>query len=162
MASPGHNELNTLLISRLQHNGQQFADAICTYIFFNENVWISIQISLSLFPWVKFIIQILVQIILAWHRTGDKSLSEPKMAQLIKTQWVKWKGVNLHGTVCVWFKVLKHYLCLKFHCNIEPNFHNFSEMSGNYCKMIWRDQSVKRDWKNYILKKCPHLQKTNE
>ena len=58
-----------------------FADNIFKYIFFNENVWVSIKISL------KFVrkgpinnMPALVQI-MAWRRPGDKPLSDPMMAE---------------------------------------------------------------------------------
>ena len=63
-------------------NGCYFADDIFKCIFFNENVWIAIRISL------KFVtkgpihnIPALVQIT-ACHRPGDKPLSEPMMVRL--------------------------------------------------------------------------------
>ena len=84
--------LNTL---RPRQNGRHFPDDIFKCIFLNENVWISIEISL------KFVskglvntIPALVQI-MAWRRTGDKPLSEPMMVSLpahicvIRPQWVK-------------------------------------------------------------------------
>ena len=62
-----------------RQNGCHFTDAIFKCIFLNENVWISISIS------VKFIskgptnnIPALVQK-MAWHRSGDKPFSEPMM-----------------------------------------------------------------------------------
>ena len=83
--------LNTL---RPRRNEQHFADDIFKRIFFNENVWISIKISL------KFVskgsinnIPALVQI-MAWRRSGDKPLSEPMMVSLpthicvMRPQWV--------------------------------------------------------------------------
>ena len=86
--------VNTL---RPRRNEQYFADDIFKRIFFNENVWISIEISL------KFVhkgpinnIPALVQI-MAWRRSGDKSLSEPMMVSLpthicvTRPQWVKAK-----------------------------------------------------------------------
>ena len=36
--------------SRPRRNGQHFADDIFKYIFFNENAWISIRISLKFVP----------------------------------------------------------------------------------------------------------------
>ena len=39
--------INTL---RLRQNGDQFADDILKYIYFNKNVWISINISLKFVP----------------------------------------------------------------------------------------------------------------
>ena len=67
---------NTL---RPRQNGQHFPDDIFKCIFLNENVWISIKISLKFVP--KGPINnnpALVQII-AWRRPGDKPLSEPMM-----------------------------------------------------------------------------------
>ena len=71
--------LNTL---RPRQNGRRFADDTFKRIFLNENVRISITISL------KFVrrgpintIPSLVQI-MAWRRSGDKPLSEPMMVTL--------------------------------------------------------------------------------
>ena len=84
--------VNTL---RPRRNEQHFADDIFKRIFVNENVWISVKISL------KFVsegpinnIPALVQI-MAWRRSGDKPLSEPMMVKLpthicvTRPQWVK-------------------------------------------------------------------------
>ena len=63
--------------------------------FFNENVWISIKISLKFVPNRPINnIPALVQI-MAWRRSGDKPLSEPMMVCLLthicvtRPQWVK-------------------------------------------------------------------------
>ena len=76
-------------------NGRHFADAIFKCIFFNENVWILIQISLKFVPKGPINnIPALVQI-MAWRRPGDKPLSEPMMVSLTthicatRPQWVK-------------------------------------------------------------------------
>ena len=80
---------------RLRRNEQHFADDIFKRIFLNENVWISIKISLKFVP--KGPINnfpALVQT-MAWHRSGDKPLSEPMMVSLpmhiciTRPQWVK-------------------------------------------------------------------------
>ena len=68
--------LNTL---RLGQDGFQFHDDIFKYIFLNENIWISIAISMMLVlsgPINN--IPALVQI-MAWRRPGDKPLSEPML-----------------------------------------------------------------------------------
>ena len=53
------------------------ADNIFKCIFLNENVWISLKISLKFAPEVRINnIPALVQI-MAWCRIGDKPLSEP-------------------------------------------------------------------------------------
>ena len=72
-----------------------FLTDIFKCIFLNENVWISINISLT-FVLTSQInnIPALVQI-MAWHRPGNKPLSEPMMFSLLMhvcitwTQWVK-------------------------------------------------------------------------
>ena len=60
-------------------HGRHFPDDIFKCIFLNENVWISIKISLKFVPkgWINNI-PALVQI-MAWRRPGDKPLSEPIM-----------------------------------------------------------------------------------
>ena len=52
-------------------------------MFLNENVWITIKIS------PKFVSKVQINTIptevqiMAWHRQGDKPLSEPKMVSLL-------------------------------------------------------------------------------
>ena len=84
--------VNTL---RPRQNGRHFPDDIFNCIFLNENVCILIKISLKFVPKGPIInIPALVQII-AWHRPGDKPLSEWMMASLLthicgtRPQWVK-------------------------------------------------------------------------
>ena len=83
--------LNSL---RPRRNEYHFADDIFKRVFFNENVWISIKISLKFLPKGPINnIPALVQI-MAWHRSGDKPLSEPMMVSLptqicvTRPQWV--------------------------------------------------------------------------
>ena len=83
--------LNTL---RPRQNGRHFADDIFKCIFLNENVWISIKISLKIVPKGPInSITALVQI-MAWRHSGDKPLSEPMMVSLpthicvTRPQWV--------------------------------------------------------------------------
>ena len=65
---------------RLRQNGRHFADNIFKHIFLNENVWISINISLKFVPEGQINnIPALVKI-MAWRQQGDKPLSEPMMA----------------------------------------------------------------------------------
>ena len=84
-------KFNTL---RPRQNGRHFADDIFKRIFFNENVWISIKISLKFVPKGPINkIPALVQV-MAWRRSGDKPLSEPMMVSLLthicvtQPQWV--------------------------------------------------------------------------
>ena len=81
--------LNTL---RPRRNGRHFTHHIFKCIFFNENVWISIKFHWSLFLGVQLTIfhhwLNLVQI-MAWHRAGDKPLSEPMMDRLLSLNELK-------------------------------------------------------------------------
>ena len=63
-------------------NGQQFGRRYCQIHFLNENDRISIQISLKRFPYTPIDNKLALVREMAWHRTGDKPLSEP-MAQFI-------------------------------------------------------------------------------
>ena len=84
-------KLNTL---RPIQDGRHFPDDILKSIFMNENVWISLTISLKCVRKVRINnIPSLVQI-MAWRRPGDKPLSEPMMVSLLthicvtRPQWV--------------------------------------------------------------------------
>ena len=97
--------VNTL---RPKRNEQHFADDIFKRFFFNENVWISIKISLKFVPKGPINnIPALVQV-MAWRRSGDKPLSEPMMVSLpthicvTRPQWVKsvvlsWRVLPLYS-----------------------------------------------------------------
>ena len=83
--------INTL---RQRWNRCHFADNVFKYIFQNENVWISIKISLKFVPKGSINdIPVLVHI-MAWRRPGDKPLFEPMMVRLLmhicvtRSQWV--------------------------------------------------------------------------
>ena len=93
--------INTL---RPRQNGRHFTEDIFKRIFFNENVWISIKISLKFVPKGPINnIPALVHIT-AWHRSCDKPLSEPMMVSLpthicvTRPQWVKGCPVEILGT----------------------------------------------------------------
>ena len=67
----------------LTHWGRDKMAAIFKCIFFNENVWISIKVSLTFVPKAPINnIPTLVQI-MAWRRPGNKPLSEPMMVSLL-------------------------------------------------------------------------------
>ena len=84
--------LNTL---RPRQNGRRFADDTFKRIFLNDNVRISIKISLKFVPKgpVKNIPALVQK--MAWRRSGDKPLFEPMMVSLLthiyvtRPQWVK-------------------------------------------------------------------------
>ena len=83
---------NTL---RPRQNGRRLADDVFKCIFLSENVWILIKISLKFVPrgLINNILS-LVQV-MAWHRLGDKPLSETMIVKLpthicvTQPQWVK-------------------------------------------------------------------------
>ena len=70
--------VNTL---RPRQNDRHFPDDIFKWIFLNDNVGISIHISLKFVPMGPINnIPTLVQV-MAWRRPGDKPLSEPMMVR---------------------------------------------------------------------------------
>ena len=96
--------LNTL---RPRQNGRHFADDTFKRIFMNENVRISINISLKFVPnGLINNIPALVQI-MAWRRPGDKPLSEPIMVNLLthicitRPQWVNRLKQYLPFATCI-------------------------------------------------------------
>ena len=64
-------------------NGRHFADGIFRHIFLNENVRISIQVSLKFVPKGSIDNKWALVQVMAWRRTGDKPLSEPMLTQFI-------------------------------------------------------------------------------
>ena len=67
---------NTL---RPRQNGRRFADDTFKCLFLNENVRISIKISLKFVPKGPINNNPALVQIMAWPRSGDKPLSEPMM-----------------------------------------------------------------------------------
>ena len=96
---------------RPRPNRRHFADDIFKWIFFNENIWILIKISLKFVPKGPINnIPALVQI-MAWHRPGDKPLSEPMVLSSLthicvtRPQWVKSMSMKLktcNVKMCLW------------------------------------------------------------
>ena len=94
-------EIQTLLNTlRPRQNGRFSADDTFKHIFLNENIRISIKISLKFVP--KGLINnipVLV-LIMAWRRSGDKPLSEPMMVRSLthicvtRPQWVNRHFIN--------------------------------------------------------------------
>ena len=104
---------NTL---RPRQNGRHFADDIFKCIFLNENVWISIKISLKFVPKGPINnIPALVQI-MAWHCPGNKPLSEAMV-------------VNLPTHICVsrpqWDKIFGSRTLLFQKQHITSNLNSF-------------------------------------
>ena len=87
--------LQYVITLRSRQHGPHFADDTFKRIFLNENVEISIKISLMIVPKGPINnIPALVQV-MAWHQPGDKPLTEPMVVRLLKhicvtqPQWFK-------------------------------------------------------------------------
>ena len=117
--------VNTL---RPRQNGRHFADDTFKRIFLNENVWISIKISLKfVFKGPINYIPALVQI-MAWRRPGDKPLSEPMMVTLpthicvTRPQWL-----NMVWCYSLWIHLLfTYYVTI---CSPDVIDHSFRNVS---------------------------------
>ena len=83
--------INTL---RPRQNGRRIPDDIFKRIFMNENICVSIKVSLKFVPKVPINNTPALVQIMAWRRPGDKPLSEPMMNILLthicvtRPQWV--------------------------------------------------------------------------
>ena len=85
---------NYITILRPRQNGLHFPENISKCIFLNENVWISLKISLMLLTRVWFNNTPALVQIMAWSRLGDKPLSESVFVRslthicLTRPKWV--------------------------------------------------------------------------
>ena len=101
--------INTL---RQRQNSRHLPDDIFKCIFLHENVSISIKISLKFVPGGSINnIPALVQI-MAWHRPGDKPLSEPMMVSspthtcVTQPQWANCWDTYICNTNKIFFRNL--------------------------------------------------------
>ena len=120
---------NTL---RPRQNGRYFPDDIFKCIFLNENVWISIKISLKFVP--KGLINSIpaLVLIMAWRRSGDKPLSEPMIDSLpthiyvTRPRWVnktspEQNGSHFAGNIFQMSSLERRYLIwFQFHWRLFP------------------------------------------
>ena len=110
---------------RLKQNDHCLADYIFICILLNENVWISIRISLKLIN-----ITALVQI-MACCREEDKPLSEPMMVSLLTLLFcdicVTMRKVKLIGLslICNWYDVF-------FFIRVLYNTNKYQVYQGGY------------------------------
>ena len=135
MMTYGTNKPQWFNTLRPRQNGRHFADAIFKCIFFNENIWIFIKISLKFVPRGPINnIPSLVQI-MAWRRPGDKPLSEPMMVSLpthicvTRPQWVKWNKLQPldfnkknHGSTIIVISNNNHTHCQLQWIRNDPHF----------------------------------------
>ena len=66
---------------RPRQNGRHFVDDTFKRVFFNENVRVLINISLKFVPKGPINNILALVLIMAWCRTGDKTLSEPMFTE---------------------------------------------------------------------------------
>ena len=99
------NIMQGINTSRPIQNCCHFPGDIFKCIFLNENVWISVKISLKFVPKCPINnIPTLVQT-MAWGRPGEKPLSEPIWVSLLthicvtRSQWVKSDSGNQAGAM---------------------------------------------------------------
>ena len=87
-------KLYPVLTLRPRQNGRHFLADISKCIFLNKNLWISIKISLKFVPRGPISnIPALVQT-MAWHRPGNKLLSEPVRDSL--SYWCTYASLDLN------------------------------------------------------------------
>ena len=113
-----------------------FSKDIFKCISLNENIWISIEISLKLVPRGPVNnIPALVQI-MAWRRPGDKPLSEPMMFNLLihtcitRPQWVKLKPFQGSTKLTKQPEALTTF-CFNLHYVVNSKF-----LKVIYCKWL--------------------------
>ena len=115
---------NTL---RPRQNRRRFSDDSFKCIFLNENIRISIKISLKFLPKGPINNNPALVQIMAWHWSGDKPLSEPMMVGLLmhicvtRPQWVNLLPCDLlsgyilfvNPVVALDQRIIWHHGCVK-------------------------------------------------
>ena len=124
-ASPGPNRVNDddwirvtrprwVNTLRSRRNRRHFADDNLKCLFLNENVWISIKISLKFVPTVPINNSPSLVQVMAWRLPDDKPLCEPIMDTSLthicvtRPQWVKGRLYYFSGCDNKWIPSLKH------------------------------------------------------
>ena len=143
------DKVNTL---RLRQNGRHFPDDNFKWIFLNENISISINISLKFVPKGPMNnIPTLVQI-MAWRRPGDKPLYEPMMVSF-------WTHICITRPQCYKYQVLFHegYEYKRFYCGwtfrLEYPDGNFGQdhLSFFFMKIKSMDKKAIGAWTKWLL-----------
>ena len=143
---------------RPRQNGRHFADDPFKSTFLNATLRIAIKISLNFVPKVPINnIPALVQI-MAWHRPGDKPLSEPLMARLsthicvTRPQWVNThKDVKFHEILLtilnwtIWSKMIDK----KIDNSWKDRNKIFQLFYNQHCACFFR--LCNQDWSCWLL-----------
>ena len=107
---------STISTLRPRQNGRYVTDNISKCIILNENVWISLNISLKFVHevWMNNI-PVLVQI-MAWRWPGDKPLSEPMVVKLLTHLGLNEVSVrSFADTVMTNFDIYIHIYIYSYH-----------------------------------------------
>ena len=135
---------NEYFVYWLTHWGRDKMAAILKWIFFNENVWISIEISLKFVPKGPINnIPALVQI-MAWRRLGDKPLSELMVVSLLthicvtRPQWV------------IWCCRVGFVYALNVHCDVLPSQYQVQFYVEWNTVWVFESDSVKQQHEIFI------------
>ena len=148
--------LNTL---RPRENGRRFADDTFKRIFLNENVRISIKISLKFVPKGSITNNPTLVQIMAWRRSGDKPLSETMVISWLthicvtRPQWVKGKVWGVFWEYKLWFMSYLSY------CSIVCNIMLYWTMLQLYLAVYCYSQPLKWFWhsmQNFLESVLPH------
>ena len=136
--------INTL---RQIQNGLHFVDDIFKCIFLNQNVWISIKISLKFVPKFRInIIPAMVQI-MAWRWSGDKPLFEPMVVSLLRHICVtrpRWVMYMIWTLLC--FVVVKYHPILPISFRVTSQALGQSYDCPSASEVTLKDISKSPDW----------------
>ena len=136
-----------------RQKGGHFADDIFKCIFLNENVWISLEISLKFVPKVRIYNIPSLVLIMAWRRPGDKPLSEPMMVSLpthmchLTSMSYDYITFMLYNTVrqFVTISQIGKIFFMQFSCNWEIililDLHNSSQCKPVLLSALWNKNS---------------------
>ena len=101
-----------------RQNGRHFADNILKCIFLNENLSISIQVSLKFVPRCPIHnFPALVQI-MAWRRPGNKPLSEPMVISLLTNIYASLSLNGLNFKIVVLWKIWLYFYVGNFQTHL--------------------------------------------
>ena len=146
-----------------QNGHRHFPDDNLKRIFLNENICISIKISLKFVPKGPINnIPALVQI-MAWHRPGDKPLSEPIMFSLLthicvtRPQWVFMASHNLsypRRSVHTCSFLSEVYWLAAAKPRPQPNLGGLDNFNARFCGYLSYDEGY---WKGFLKHFCCHV-----
>ena len=141
--------INTL---RPRQNGCHLPEDILKHIFLNENIWISLKVSLKFVPKVPINNIPALVLIMAWRRPGDKPLSEQMMVSLpthictTRPQWVKQQFLCVSHFPMLGCN-MAYVNWMKGICNVfEMTFYSFHLAGKCYEKNIWKLSLGKVIW----------------